>query len=55
MDFVERLLGFSPDGGSGNFEAGALLVVTFVISVLVLGGWYPTAWCRRIVNVAKPK
>lgn len=26
MDFIERLLGFSPDGGSGAFEYLLLLI-----------------------------
>jgi hypothetical protein len=26
MDFVERILGFSPDGGSGSFEMMLLFV-----------------------------
>ncbi|MGE5151116.1 MAG: hypothetical protein ACM3II_13415 [Rhodospirillaceae bacterium] len=28
MDFVERIFGFSPDGGSGSFEV-LLIIVAF--------------------------
>ena len=34
MDFVERLFGFSPDGGSGAFEAVILFVVIGVVALL---------------------
>lgn len=30
MDFIERALGVSPDGGSGLLEAALLLVPVFV-------------------------
>jgi hypothetical protein len=33
MDFVERWLGFSPDGGNGSFEA--LFIVVPVILVML--------------------
>jgi hypothetical protein len=36
MDFIEQIFGFSPDGGSGSFEA-ALLIVP--IAILVLWRW----------------
>lgn len=55
MNFVERWLGFSPDGGSGSFEASAILVAVFVICVLVFRSRYQTARYRRILNVAEPK
>jgi hypothetical protein len=32
MDFVERLFGFSPDGGSGTFEL-ALFVVPLALII----------------------
>ncbi|WP_352596509.1 hypothetical protein [Mesorhizobium sp. M0091] len=35
MDFIERIFGISPDGGSGSFEA-ALIMVPIVIVGLVL-------------------
>ncbi len=31
MDFIERLLGISPDGGSGLFEALLFIILTAVI------------------------
>ena len=37
MDFVERLFGISPDGGSGAYEA-----LLFLLPVLALGVlWLP--------------
>ena len=49
MDFVERLLGWAPDGGDGTFElmlltAGVLVVV---LAVVFRGG------LRRIQRHAK--
>jgi hypothetical protein len=35
MDFVERLFGLSPDGGSGMFEALIFCVVLGVLALLV--------------------
>ena len=32
MDFIERYLSFSPDGGDGSFEAMLLLVLVTVIT-----------------------
>ena len=32
MDFIERYLGFSPDGGDGSFEAMLLLVLVTVVT-----------------------
>ena len=32
MDFIERYLGFSPDGGDGSFEAMLLLVLATVVT-----------------------
>lgn len=32
MDFIERIFGFSPDGGSGSFE--------FLLFVVPIGGLY---------------
>jgi hypothetical protein len=35
MDFVEKLLGFSPDGGSGMTELGLLSVPLLVLAILI--------------------
>lgn len=35
MDFIERLFGFSPDNGSGSFEA-----LLFLMPIAVLLAWY---------------
>jgi hypothetical protein len=35
MDFIERLVGIAPDGGSGATEALILLCVAFVGMLLV--------------------
>ncbi len=37
MDFVERLFGFSPDGGSGAFEL--LLLIVPIAGTLALRAW----------------
>jgi multisubunit Na+/H+ antiporter MnhB subunit len=55
MNFVERWLSISPDGGSGSFEAGAILAVVIVICALVFRGRLQHAWCTLIGNVAWPK
>jgi hypothetical protein len=36
MDFVERLFGISPDGGSGTTEAVVFIILTMAV-VVVLG------------------
>ena len=41
MDFIERIFGFSPDGGSGAFEA--LLFLIPIAGLLLL-------WRRRKKN-----
>lgn len=41
MDFVERIFGFSPDNGSGSFEAAIILAATAVIAAAI---W---TWRRR--------
>ncbi|WP_263486861.1 hypothetical protein [Mesorhizobium sp. ESP6-5] len=38
MDFIERMFGISPDGGSGSFEA-ALIMIPIVVAGLVLVAW----------------
>jgi hypothetical protein len=38
MDFIERIFGISPDGGSGSLEA-ALIMLPIVIAGLVLVTW----------------
>jgi hypothetical protein len=37
MDFIERIFGISPDGGSGSFEL--MLIVVPILCVLLLY-WY---------------
>jgi hypothetical protein len=39
MDFIERLFGVAPDGGSGALEALYFLVITLAVAGL--------AWWRR--------
>jgi hypothetical protein len=39
MDFIERIFGISPDGGSGSFEF-ALIVLPILLLALFL-------WARR--------
>ena len=36
MTFLEQLLGFSPDGGSGATEIGYMVAAVSVVAVLVL-------------------
>ncbi len=35
MDFIERVLGFSPDGGSGSLEALLIAVPLGLIALLI--------------------
>jgi hypothetical protein len=35
MDFIERLLGFSPDGGSGLTELSLVLVPVIAVAFLI--------------------
>lgn len=37
MDFIEKVIGVSPDGGDGSTEL--LYVLTGLILVMVLGAW----------------
>ena len=37
MDFIERIFGFSPDGGSGTFEV--MLFVIPVVGILLIREW----------------
>jgi len=37
MDFIERLFGVAPDGGSGLLEAAYFVVVT---AIVVCWGWW---------------
>lgn len=37
MDFIERLFGFSPDGGSGVFEL--LLFLIPIIGIVAIREW----------------
>jgi hypothetical protein len=41
MDFIERVFGLSPDGGSGTFELLCFTAVTLAIYAIGL------AWQRR--------
>jgi heme/copper-type cytochrome/quinol oxidase subunit 4 len=34
MDFIERYLGFAPDGGDGSME---ILVAVAIVTIVVLG------------------
>ena len=39
MDFVERIFGFSPDGGSGSFEVLLLMIpIAGVLLIALLRG-----------------
>ena len=40
MDFIERYLGFSPDGGDGPFEVMTLVV----LAVLIVAGAFRLAF-----------
>ena len=40
MDFIERHLGFSPDGGDGSMEI--LVLVALVMIVVAVGLWLTT-------------
>lgn len=35
MDFIEKIFGFSPDGGSGAFEVMLFLIPVVVVAVLM--------------------
>jgi len=48
LDFIERLFGVSPDGGSGALEA-----LYFVLATGVLVGW--AWWRRRAVRATPPR
>lgn len=37
MDFIERLLGFAPDGGNGMFEL--LLFAIPIAGIVILATW----------------
>ena len=45
MDFVERLFGFAPDGGSGSLE--------FLLFVIPIAGIVYLAWRRRKLTQRK--
>jgi len=46
MNFIERLLGVSPDGGDGSLEALYLLAAVIVVSIV----W--KLWRRRHASEA---
>lgn len=35
MDWIERLFGFSPDGGDGTSEAAIVLALTIIVGAVV--------------------
>ncbi len=39
MDWIERLIGISPDGGNGSLELAITLIVIAALCVLALGAW----------------
>jgi hypothetical protein len=41
MDFIERIFGGAPDGGTGTLEISILLVPVFTVVLLAF------FWCRR--------
>ncbi len=43
MDWLERLLGFSPDGGNGLAEVLIVLAVGIAVTLVVVGA----RWWRR--------
>ena len=48
MDFIERLFGMSPDGGSGLTEASYVFLAALVILLLFLRkSWRSTAKTER--------
>jgi hypothetical protein len=47
MDFIERLFGVSPDGGSGLLEALYLFVATGLIAGLALWRRHASSISRR--------
>lgn len=55
MDFVERWLSVAPDGGSGIFEASAILAAVIVVGVLVFRSRFQGAWTKRIGNAEWPR
>jgi hypothetical protein len=55
MNFVERWLSVSPDGGSGSFEASVILALFTVICALVFRRKFQRVWCILIGNVVWPK
>jgi hypothetical protein len=51
MDFVERWLNVSPDGGNGSFEVGVILAVVILIGFLIFRRFHG-AWAKRFRKVA---
>jgi hypothetical protein len=47
MDFIERLFGWSPDGGDGLFE--------LLLFAIPIGGLLYLAWRRRQARRARKK
>ena len=42
MDFIERIFGFSPDGGDGTFEL--LLFVIPIMGLVIIAAWRQMAY-----------
>jgi hypothetical protein len=36
MDFIEKIFGISPDGGSGSLEMGLLLAPVLLVAALLI-------------------
>jgi hypothetical protein len=54
MDFFERYLRISPDGGSGATEVGCVLAVAILLLLLFYRSELQCA-CRACINVFSPK
>jgi len=55
MDFIERLLHISPDGGSGASEllVGITFLVTILSMVLALLGYFPRSFVEFLEQLGK--
>jgi hypothetical protein len=49
MDFIERLFGFSPDGGDGSFE-----ILLFAIPLACIALLYWRTISRRLFSGRRP-
>jgi len=48
MNWIEQLLGVSPDGGNGTLEANLILAAVFVFGFL--GFWYSIRKSNRVAG-----